>query len=72
MHRFLTNNREKLIARCKAKVAQRPARAATNAQLANGVPLFLDQLTQTLQAEEDGQVEESLRISGAAGVTWPH
>lgn len=67
MHRFLTNNRDELIARCKAKVAQRPLRAATTAQLANGVPLFLDQLTKTLQAEEDGQVEESLRISGAAG-----
>lgn len=67
MHRFLTNNRDELIARCKAKVAQRPSRAATSEQLANGVPLFLDQLTRTLQAEEDGQVEESLRISGAAG-----
>lgn len=67
MHRFLTNNRDELIARCKAKVAQRPLRAATNEQLANGVPLFLDQLTHTLQAEEDGEMDESLRISGAAG-----
>ena len=67
MHRFLKNNRDALIARCKAKVAQRPYRAATTEQLANGVPLFLDQLTKTLQAEEDGEVGESLRISGAAG-----
>lgn len=67
MHRFLTNNREDLIARCKAKVAQRPLRAATTEQLANGVPMFLDQLIKTLQAEDDGKLGESLRISGAPG-----
>jgi hypothetical protein len=37
MHAFLFNNRDELIARCKAKVAQRPRRAATAEQLANGV-----------------------------------
>jgi signal transduction histidine kinase len=67
MHRFLSNNREELIARCKAKVAQRPRRAATVAQLANGIPMFLDQLMRTLRAQENGQVDESFRISGAAG-----
>lgn len=67
MHKFLSNNREELIARCKAKVAQRPKRAATEAQLANGIPLFLDQLMRTLEAQEDGDVGESFRISGAAG-----
>ena len=51
MHRFLTNNRDELIARCKAKVAERPRRAATTEQLHNGIPLFLEQLTRTLQAE---------------------
>ncbi|MET0963055.1 MAG: HAMP domain-containing sensor histidine kinase, partial [Noviherbaspirillum sp.] len=54
-------------ARCKAKVGQRPKRAATDEQLANGVPLFLDQLTRTLAAEEAGECGESMRISGAAG-----
>lgn len=67
MHRFLSNNRDDLIARCKAKVAQRPRRAATAAQLANGIPLFLDQLIQTLEAQDNGEVDESFRISGAAG-----
>jgi signal transduction histidine kinase len=67
MHAFLLNNREELIARCKHKVAQRPRRAATNEQLANGIPLFLDQLTRTLAAEEADQGEESLRISGPSG-----
>lgn len=67
MHAFLTRNRDELIERCKAKVAKRPHRAATPAQLANGVPMFLDQLTRTLAAEEVGDAGESLRISGAAG-----
>lgn len=67
MHTFLANNRDELIARCKAKVAQRPRRAATEEQLKNGVPLFLEQLRRTLVAEEEGQAGESLSISGASG-----
>jgi acyl-CoA reductase-like NAD-dependent aldehyde dehydrogenase len=61
------NNRDELIARCKHKVAQRPRRAATHEQLANGIPLFLDQLTRTLGAEEADEAAESLRISGPSG-----
>ena len=67
MHDFLEHNREELIQRCKAKVAQRPRRAATPEQLKNGVPLFLEQLTKTLHAEKEGHAADSLRISGAAG-----
>jgi signal transduction histidine kinase len=67
MHQFLITNRDELIARCKYKVAQRPHRGATAPQLENGIPLFLDQLTRTLGAEEQGQDAESMRISGAAG-----
>jgi signal transduction histidine kinase len=67
MHAFLVNNRDELITRCKAKVARRPRRAATSEQLANGIPLFLEQLTRTLSAEGEGNVDESIRISGAAG-----
>jgi len=67
MHVFLTDNRTELIARCKAKVGMRPHRAATDVQLAHGVPAFLGQLTRTLRAEEMGEAGESLRISGASG-----
>ena len=67
MHTFLTNNRAELITRCTAKVALRQQRAATLEQLNNGVPLFLDQLTATLRAEEAHEDEESLRISGPSG-----
>ena len=66
MRQFLLNNREDLIARCKAKVAKRPRRAATAAQLANGVPMFLDQIVRTLGAEMQGHACESVRISGSS------
>jgi len=56
-----------LIARCKRKVEQRPKRAATTQQLTKGIPLFLEQLTRTLRAEEANEDAESLRISGPSG-----
>ena len=71
MHRFLANNREELIERCKAKVAQRPRRAATQEQLGNGVPIFLEQLQRTLEAEEGNDPAVSLKISGAPGGDSP-
>ncbi|MGJ7536788.1 sensor histidine kinase, partial [Variovorax sp. ZT5P30] len=67
MRNFLTNNREELVSRCKSKVALRPRRAATEHQLANGIPLFLEQLIRTLAAEEDDKPAESVRISGPSG-----
>ncbi len=67
MHDFLNHNRDELIERCKAKVALRPLHVATPEQLKNGIPLFLEQLTNTLEAESDGDARDSLRISGAAG-----
>ena len=67
MHVFLTNNRTELIERCRAKVTQRPARAATAQQLQNGVPLFLDQLIRTLRTEQTSEPMDSRRISGPSG-----
>jgi hypothetical protein len=67
MYKFLSDNYADLVARCKVKVSQRPRRAATPEQLANGIPLFLSQLISTLQAEGEGHMAESLRISGASG-----
>ncbi|NKE67732.1 HAMP domain-containing histidine kinase [Ramlibacter sp. RBP-2] len=67
MHEFLIHNRAELIERCKAKVALRPLRSATPEQLKNGIPLFLEQLIRTLQAESEGESGESIRISGASG-----
>lgn len=67
MHDFLANNRDTLIERCRAKVAQRPARAATAQQLQNGVPLFLDQLVRTLRVEQSSEPMNSRKISGPSG-----
>ncbi len=67
MHVFIANNRAELLARCKVKVAQRPHRAATGAQLEDGIPMFLEQLQQTLEAEEGDDNAQALRISGAPG-----
>jgi hypothetical protein len=49
LHEFLAANRAIIIARTRAKVAARPAPRATEEELLNGIPLFLDQLTTTLR-----------------------
>jgi hypothetical protein len=67
LYHFLANNRAILIARCSEKVAKRPKRAATAEQLKNGIPMFIDQLTTTLEAEQRNENAISLEISGPAG-----
>jgi signal transduction histidine kinase len=52
MHEFLLNNRKALIERCSRDVARRSGRAMSKEQLLNGVPLFLDQLIETLKIEQ--------------------
>jgi signal transduction histidine kinase len=48
---FISKHRQELIERTRAKVALRAAPRATNDELANGVPLFLTQLSHILQQE---------------------
>lgn len=71
MHAFLSNNRDDLIARCKAKVSKRLHRSATAEQLSNGVPLFLEQLIRTLIAEDAGIDDIAVRLSGPSGGDTP-
>jgi signal transduction histidine kinase len=52
MHEFLLHNRKALIERCSRKGARRSGRAVSNEQLKNGVPLFLDQVIETLKFEQ--------------------
>ncbi|MGI4860032.1 MAG: sensor histidine kinase [Janthinobacterium lividum] len=66
LHTFLSNNREDLIRRCRVKVSLRPSREASTVQLQNGVPLFLDQLIQTLKIEQTDNPMDSREISGPA------
>jgi hypothetical protein len=67
LNKFLKNNRADLIARCIDKVAERPKRAATKQQFENGIPMFLDQLIRTLEAEQEGEVGAGAVISGPSG-----
>ena len=53
LHEFLTLHREEIIARTRVKVATRTAPRPTAAELENGVPLFLDQLAETLRWEQE-------------------
>jgi signal transduction histidine kinase len=49
LHEFITANRDEIVARCRAKISSRPAPRPTDAELEYGVPLFLDQLAETLR-----------------------
>jgi signal transduction histidine kinase len=63
---FLTANRDELIDRCREKVSKRSMPTAERAELEHGIPLFLDQLTQTLYLDERLDTAESLKLSGTS------
>ena len=67
MHVFLSNNQDEFAQRCRVKVGARVGRSAAEAQLRDGVPLFLDQLIRTLQIEQTHTPMDSGRVSGPAG-----
>jgi signal transduction histidine kinase len=67
MHEFLSANRDELIDRCRAKVAQRAAPEATKDELEHGIAHFLDQLIATLKVEQTPEPMRSRRISGPSG-----
>jgi hypothetical protein len=52
LHAFVTSNRQELITRCRAKVATRYRPTGAPAVVDHGVPLFLQQLVETLRAEQ--------------------
>jgi hypothetical protein len=49
LHEFIAINREEIIKRCRVKVAARSVSPPTDAEIDHGVPVFLDQLTDTLR-----------------------
>ncbi len=53
LHEFLADNRDELVARCRSKVALRPAPQPTRTELEHGIPIFLDQLIDALRSEQD-------------------
>ena len=50
LHQFITENRDEIIARCRAKVLRRTTPPVTAAEIDHGVPLFLNQLVDSLRA----------------------
>lgn len=51
LHEFVTSNRTELIARCKKKVGRRLSPTEIRLAIDHGVPLFLQQLVETLRLE---------------------
>jgi signal transduction histidine kinase len=51
LHEFLTENRDELAQRCRKKVAERSASDSNLGDLEYGIPLFIEQLIDTLEKE---------------------
>jgi signal transduction histidine kinase len=66
LHEFLAANTENIIARARTKVAARTNPTPTEAELKNGVPLFLSQLIDRLRARTatSSAIEASAAIHG--------
>jgi hypothetical protein len=58
LHQFLSSNRQLLISRCREKVAKRFEPTASAASIDHGVPLFLQQLVETLRNEQTTHLRE--------------
>lgn len=66
LYEFLEENRADLVERCRAKVGMRPAPRATPHEMEHGVPLFLEQLIETLRIEHLAKEPPRLSVPGAA------
>lgn len=51
LHEFVTRHRDAIVARTRMQIHQRPWPTTTAAEMESGVPLFLDQLVETLRRE---------------------
>jgi hypothetical protein len=66
LHEFLTANRIELITRCRQKAAKRFEPSEIPALIDHGVPLFLQQLANTLRFEQTTAVREAPESAPAA------
>ena len=67
LHLFLSNNRNALIDRCLLKVAQRSHSQSEHSASLYGIPVFLNQVIETLQIEQTASSLRSREVSGPAG-----
>src|ERR1700681_3401382 len=71
LHEFLSTNRKELISRCLRKASKRDAPRNTPivaliSEPNHGVPLFLDQLGESLRSEEDHPAGKGSGASGSS------
>jgi signal transduction histidine kinase len=66
LYEFVVTYREAIIAKARKKLTARPWPSASANELENGVPLFLTQLAETLEAEESGSAYSPNAIGEAA------
>ena len=59
LHEFLTSNRQILISRCREKVAKRFEPTESPGTIDHGVPLFLQQLVETLRVEQNTDIRSN-------------
>lgn len=64
LYEFLKLHRQDLIRLCREKVAERSAGQALQPESEFGIPVFLDELIRTLEAEQSEDPKRSLAISG--------
>jgi signal transduction histidine kinase len=63
LNEFLMKNRQLLIDRCRLLVISRSESKATEHELAHGIPIFLDQLIETLTVEQSAGPSERRALS---------
>ena len=64
---FLIQHRDAIIAHTRAQVALRQGPKPTNAELLNGIPVFLDQLGDALRRAQSGAASDNQQIDTSAG-----
>jgi hypothetical protein len=71
LYEFLESQRAVLIERCRAMVALRTEPKVTSAEFTHGIPIFLNQLSDTLRIEQTAVAQpgaqQGTRVSGRAG-----
>lgn len=65
---FVLSNREAIIARTRARVASRASPKPSEAELANGIPVFLDQLVEALRRARSTTAVDLEQIGRSAGL----
>jgi len=64
---FARSNRATIIERARERVSKRTSPKATEADLTNGIPVFLDQLCDALRRAESSQVVDHAELGRSAG-----